>query len=76
MKFNFHIEHHFFPSLPWFRLRRASHLLKQDLGDAYNESLGFDWSLENRKKDPEQVFLKPNVLQREDDGVVVKIENV
>lgn len=74
MNFNFHIEHHFFPSLPWFRLRRARHLLKRDLGEAYNESHGFDWSLANRKKDPEQVFLKPNVLQRKYDDIAIKIE--
>lgn len=60
LNFNFHIEHHLFPTLPWFQLRRARTLVRQALGDEYQECVGISWNLENRSKDAREVFLKDN----------------
>jgi fatty acid desaturase len=35
LNFNFHIEHHLFPTLPWFQLRRARTLVRKALGSEY-----------------------------------------
>lgn len=51
LNFNFHIEHHLFPTLPWYRLRQARTLIKPALGDGYEEAFGVQWNLENRSKD-------------------------
>lgn len=50
LNFNFHSEHHLFPALPWFRLRSARALLREPLGDEYNEGVGISWNLDNRTK--------------------------
>jgi fatty acid desaturase len=57
LNFNFHIEHHLFPDLPWFRLRDARPIAKQALAGEYIETVGIDWNLENRNKDATEVFL-------------------
>jgi fatty acid desaturase len=57
LNFNFHIEHHLFPTLPCFQLRRARVLVRQALGDEYQECVGISWNLENRRKDAREVFL-------------------
>jgi fatty acid desaturase len=59
LNFNFHVEHHLFPTLPWFRLRQARCLVREALGDEYQESVGIAWTLENRRKDALQVFFAP-----------------
>lgn len=51
LNFNFHIEHHMFPSLPWHRLRRARGLVRPALGVEYQETFGISWNLENRRRD-------------------------
>ena len=58
LNFNFHIEHHLFPNLPWHQLRRARHLVRSSLGDGYQECVGISWNLENRRKDVREVLLK------------------
>jgi omega-6 fatty acid desaturase (delta-12 desaturase) len=50
LNFNFHIEHHLFPKLPWYRLRRARRLLKPALGAAYREVHGVQWQLQARRQ--------------------------
>lgn len=67
LNFNFHIEHHLFPTLPWFQLRRARSLIRQVLGREYEECMGISWNLKNRRKDARDVFLK--------DGQTAKAEN-
>jgi fatty acid desaturase len=57
LNFNFHIEHHLFPGLPWFQLRRARQLVRAQLGDAYRESIGIQFNLENRSRDMERLLL-------------------
>lgn len=56
LNFNFHIEHHLFPTLPWYRLRAARELIKPALGAGYSEAIGVRWNLENRLKDITQVL--------------------
>lgn len=55
LNFNFHIEHHLFPSLPWHRLRRARLLVKEALGSEYTECVGVSWNLRNRARDLETI---------------------
>jgi len=50
LNFNFHIEHHLFPSLPWYRLRRARALVREALGASYQEAVGVRWNFRNRKR--------------------------
>ncbi|HMI91428.1 MAG TPA: fatty acid desaturase [Polyangiales bacterium] len=49
LNFNFHIEHHLFPSLPWYRLRAARRRLKPALDRGYSEALGAEWNIRNRR---------------------------
>jgi acyl-lipid omega-6 desaturase (Delta-12 desaturase) len=56
LNFNFHIEHHLFPSLPWYRLRKARHLVKPALGDSYEECIGISWNLSHRTRDIEAII--------------------
>ena len=44
MNFNLHIEHHFFPNLPWYRLKKARDLLKPRLGDEYMDVNDVCWN--------------------------------
>lgn len=57
LNFNFHTEHHFFPNLPWHRLRKARALLKPALEDAYTEVAGLRWNLKNRRRDAKDIWL-------------------
>jgi len=50
LNFNFHIEHHLYPNLPWYRLRRAHTLVKAALGSAYRETDGFSWHGAQRRR--------------------------
>lgn len=49
--FNYHIEHHMFPHLPWFVLTQVREVVKPYLGENYNESEANAWIVENRKHD-------------------------
>lgn len=51
LNFNFHIEHHLYPTLPWYRLRAARRLVKAALGDGYRETVGSEWHQRERKRD-------------------------
>ena len=55
LNFNFHIEHHLFPALPWFRLRRARELVRASLGSDYQEAVGIAWNIANRKRDLQSI---------------------
>lgn len=65
LNFNFHIEHHVFPFLPWYRLRRARHLLRQSLGAAYQEEVGIAWALRNRARPLDAVIEPARVFSSE-----------
>jgi omega-6 fatty acid desaturase (delta-12 desaturase) len=58
LNFNIHTEHHLFPDLPWYRLKRARELLKPVLGDDHHETVGIGWNIENRSRSATDVFLK------------------
>ncbi len=59
LNFNFHIEHHIFPFLPWYRLRQARALVRQALGQHYQEEAGIAWNLRNRKRELGEVITGP-----------------
>lgn len=57
LNFNFHVEHHMFPSLPWYRLRQARALVRPALSGNYNEATGISWNLKNRSRDAQEFLL-------------------
>lgn len=57
LNFNFHVEHHLFPSLPWYRLRQARGMVRHALGGLYPEEVGISWNLRNRRRDMEAIVL-------------------
>jgi len=67
MNFNFHIEHHLFPTMPWHRLRAARHALKDSLGNEYTETIGISWNLDNRSKHLDSVLFTERYLEENDD---------
>jgi acyl-lipid omega-6 desaturase (Delta-12 desaturase) len=63
LNFNLHIEHHFFPNLPWYRLPRLRQMIKPLLGDNYGELVGINWNLQNRSRDAGEIVL-PEIPHR------------
>jgi omega-6 fatty acid desaturase (delta-12 desaturase) len=61
LNFNFHVEHHVFPFLPWYRLRAAQRLLRQAIGAPYQEEVGIGWSVRNRARPLDQVIISVTV---------------
>jgi len=59
LNFNFHVEHHLYPSLPWYRLRSARSLVRAALGPDYLEGVGISWNLAHRSRDIEHVIIGP-----------------
>jgi acyl-lipid omega-6 desaturase (Delta-12 desaturase) len=59
LNFNLHVEHHTFPSLPWYRLPAARHLLRPALGARYQQEIGIEWSLRNRRR-PLDTVIRPD----------------
>jgi fatty acid desaturase len=57
MNFNFHTEHHLFPAVPWYHLRRIRGAVKRALGEEYQEIVGFGWNVRYRKESAADVFL-------------------
>ena len=57
LNFSLHIEHHYFPNLPWYRLKRLRDILKPKLGEDYVEVSDFAWNIEKRKLPPSDVIL-------------------
>lgn len=66
LNFNFHTEHHLFPTLPWFRLRRARDLVRQRLGGSYREAVGIGWNLENRQRDLQSIVANVRITEADD----------
>jgi fatty acid desaturase len=58
LNFNFHTEHHLFPSLPWYRLRKARSLVKEALGAEYQEAVGIRWNLEGRGRSLDSIVAR------------------
>ena len=57
LNFNLHIEHHYFPNLPWYRLKKLQHILKPKLGSEYTEVSDVVWCVRNHAKSAQDVFL-------------------
>lgn len=57
LNFNFHIEHHLFPNLPWYRLRAARDLVKPALGYLYRDAHAFRWAYRARKQSVTDVMV-------------------
>jgi fatty acid desaturase len=55
LNFNFHIEHHLFPALPWYRLRRAREIVRAALGERYQQAIGIAWNIEHRTRDLQSI---------------------
>ena len=51
LNFNFHTEHHLFPTLPWYRLRGARDLVRVALASRYHECRGIEFNVHNRTRD-------------------------
>jgi acyl-lipid omega-6 desaturase (Delta-12 desaturase) len=49
MNFNFHVEHHVFPTAPWWSLRRIRAEVKR-CSRTYRECVGIEWNLLNRRR--------------------------
>ena len=56
LNFNFHIEHHMFPDVPWYHLDKLHEPVKSILGEDYNTDPSFGWILKNKKVDLGQVL--------------------
>jgi fatty acid desaturase len=50
LNFDLHTEHHYFPSLPWYRLKKVRKLIRAKLGADYNE-IDMGWLFRKRKTD-------------------------
>lgn len=64
LNFNFHIEHHLFPTAPWHTLRAIRDEVKPALNDQYHESIAFSWNLANRTKSFDEAMIN-NELKEE-----------
>ncbi|MDX2072966.1 MAG: fatty acid desaturase [Alphaproteobacteria bacterium] len=62
LNFSLHTEHHFFPTLPWYRLKKARDLIKPRLGKSYNEVGDFSWNWRTRKVAAGKVVLSDDAL--------------
>lgn len=54
LNFGYHIEHHFFPTLPWHELEKAHLLLKTQLANDYTDVKGGIWNIKTRSKNIEK----------------------
>lgn len=63
LNFGLHLEHHFYPALPWHELSKARELLKPELKEQYNEVIGGVWNFKTRQQDM-RVFLGLNISER------------
>lgn len=61
LNFNLHTEHHLFPNLPWYRLKKARELIKPALRTDYNEVHGVGWNYDMRTGDLNHI-VEPNYI--------------
>lgn len=60
LNFNYHIEHHMYPDVPWYHLEKLHHKVKAELGPHYNSDLYFNWILENKPQPMGEVLKARN----------------
>jgi len=56
LNFNYHVEHHLYPTLPWHQLDAAHELVKVSLGEKFNLLYGNGWLKESRRLTFQQVL--------------------
>jgi fatty acid desaturase len=56
LNFNYHAEHHMFPTLPWHELPKAHSLVMESKPNEYQMCQGHEWIRANRRKDLSEVF--------------------
>jgi omega-6 fatty acid desaturase (delta-12 desaturase) len=54
--FNYHVEHHMFPHLPWHCLDEVHSMVRESLSEKYNFCENNSWILANRTKDLGEVM--------------------
>lgn len=62
LNFNYHSEHHMFPTLPYYELSKAHDLLKTNYmskTETFYQERGLEWILKNRKLSFGQIINKP-----------------
>jgi omega-6 fatty acid desaturase (delta-12 desaturase) len=62
LNFNYHAEHHMFPTLPWYELPKAYALVKEQSPAGYHLCIGHEWIRENRQKNLDEVFAPTEIL--------------
>jgi fatty acid desaturase len=67
LNFNYHTEHHLYPTLPWYRLAELSARLRQQL-PGYNFSAGNEWILRNRRKPLEVICASTSEFDDQEDA--------
>ncbi|MGE3683183.1 MAG: fatty acid desaturase [Bdellovibrionales bacterium] len=50
LNFNYHVEHHLFPTLPFSQLPKAYELTQKALMESHNAESGFAWIVRNRRR--------------------------
>lgn len=50
LNFNYHVEHHMFPDIPWHMLDQIHDLVRAELGTDLNLDTNLSWILQNRSK--------------------------
>jgi omega-6 fatty acid desaturase (delta-12 desaturase) len=63
LNFNFHIEHHMFPDVPWYHLDKLHEPISQALGLQYNTDPSLGWILKNKKVSIDEVLAPVNTPQ-------------
>ncbi len=65
LNFNYHIEHHMYPYVPWYHLDKLHEKLHSEFREEYNLDPSFSWVLNNRPKDLCEVFGSNQVTEPE-----------
>ena len=60
LNFNYHIEHHMFPDVPWYHLDKIHMAVRPLLGHQYNTDPQFEWIQVNRKRSLDQILQRGN----------------
>lgn len=69
--FNLHIEHHLFPSVPWYRLQTVSRMIRETSTCEYQAAKFVSFMIALRKRDPLDVFVRalPRHCDRGEAGI-------
>jgi fatty acid desaturase len=63
LNFNYHAEHHMFPTLPWYELPKAHALVQKAQPKGYYLCNGHEWIRENRQKNLKEVFAPTEIIE-------------